>query len=93
MEFNNDNTYFSVEKHSGNILKNSDHFHNLYEFYYLTEGNATYLINDKIYNMVKGDIVVIPPNTLHKTTFLDDRKRKRIWDRGEIVHRKKRCMR
>lgn len=75
MEFYKENTFFSIEKHVGNNISDYEHFHGLFEFYYLKEGNATYLINDKIYNLVKGDIMIIPPNTLHKTVYSYNRER------------------
>ena len=78
MEFYKASTFFSIEQHTGNILSNDEHFHDLFEFYYLKEGTATYFVNDKIYNLIKGDIVVIPPNTLHKTIFSKENHRKRI---------------
>ena len=71
-------TLFLIEKHIGNITPNNEHFHDLFEFYYLKKGTATYLINDKIYNLTKGDIVVIPPNTLHKTISSNGSERERI---------------
>ena len=78
MEFYKENTFFSIEQHTGNNLSNDEHFHDMFEFYYLKEGKATYFVNGKIYNLVKGDIVVIPPNTLHKTIFSKETRRKRI---------------
>ncbi len=71
-------TLFSIERHTGNTISVDEHFHSLYEFYYLKNGTATYLTNDKIYNLAKGDIVVIPPNTLHKTVSSGKRERDRI---------------
>lgn len=78
MEFYKEKTLFLIEKHIGNITPNNEHFHDLFEFYYLKKGTATYLINDKIYNLTKGDIVVIPPNTLHKTISSSEGERERI---------------
>ena len=69
---------FFIERQIGYTSATGEHFHNLYEFYYLKNGTATYLINDKIYHLVKGDIVVIPPNTLHKTVSSSDAERERI---------------
>lgn len=78
MKFYNENTDFWVERHVGNIVSNDEHFHDRYEFYYLEEGKAEYLINDKIYTLHKGDVVAIPPNTLHKTVYSEKGERKRI---------------
>ena len=67
MNYYKNDASFAIEKHVGNVLAGDEHFHGLYEFYYLKCGTAIYLINDKIYHLAKGDVVVIPPNTLHKT--------------------------
>lgn len=52
-----------------NELFNMDisHYHATYEIYYLLEGERIYFIKDQSYPIQKGDIVLIPPNTLHKT--------------------------
>lgn len=78
MEYYNKSTFFSIEHHTGNAPTSEEHLHDLYEFYYLKNGTASYLVNDKIYNLIKGDIVIIPPNTLHKTVFSKAQKRERI---------------
>ena len=57
----------------------NEQFHdNKYEIYYLVKGNVGYFINEKSYNVEEGDIVIIPPNTLHKTVPKNDQIRKRI---------------
>ena len=43
------------------------HYHNCYELYYLEEGEIVYYIDDGIYPARKGDFVLIPPGSLHKT--------------------------
>lgn len=78
MDFYKENTLFSIEQHTGNIASIDEHFHDLFELYYLKKGTATYLVNDKICNLSKGNIVVIPPNTLHKTIYSSDTERERI---------------
>ncbi len=53
------------------------HYHSLYEIYYLEEGNCTYIIDDKVYNVRAGDIVIIPDGVIHHTKY-DDIKHSRI---------------
>lgn len=43
------------------------HYHFAYELFFLEEGTRTYIINDKIYNISAGDVILIKPNILHKT--------------------------
>ncbi len=66
-----DDVKFAVDEHIGHGCMTSQHFHKVYEIYYLTSGEVQYFIEDTIYTLKEGDIVIIPPNTLHKT--LNDR--------------------
>ncbi len=43
------------------------HIHNYYEFYYLLEGERKYFIDSAIYNLEAGDLVIVPPETLHRS--------------------------
>ncbi len=53
------------------------HYHSLYEIYFLEEGNCTYIIDNKVYNVRPGDIVIIPDGIIHHTKY-DDIKHSRI---------------
>jgi len=54
------------------------HFHKVYEIYYLLENELMYFIDSKSYHIKPGTIVVIPPNSIHETRCLNDKKRKRM---------------
>lgn len=47
------------------------HFHKYYEIYFLLDGNREYFIDDKLYKISKGDVILIAPNVLHKTISVD----------------------
>jgi quercetin dioxygenase-like cupin family protein len=47
------------------------HYHGLYEIYFMLEGNCTYIIDDKVYNVQAGDIVIIPDGIIHHTKYDD----------------------
>ncbi len=49
------------------------HYHSLYEIYFLEEGNCTYIIDDRFYNVQAGDIVIIPDGVIHHTKYDDIR--------------------
>ncbi len=49
--------------------KTYKHYHSLYEIYYLEQGVCNYLIEGKLFEMVKGDIVFIPKRIIHKTSY------------------------
>lgn len=48
-----------------NVIKPHSHAH--YEIYYLTAGARRYFINNKIYTVTAGDVVIIEPNVIHYT--------------------------
>ena len=67
--------FFEGERLKIEILKglgmpmNNHHYHNFYEIYYMVDGRGTYFINDKLYDMTPGDIIIVPPNTIHSTDY------------------------
>ncbi len=54
------------------------HYHNVYEIYYLLEGRRNYFIKNRAYPVVKGDIVLINIQDIHKTTASDHSSHERI---------------
>lgn len=47
----------------------SRHFHDTYELYYLLEGEGFYFIDRETYQVRAGDVVLIKPNQIHKTSM------------------------
>lgn len=47
------------------------HYHGLFEIYFMLEGNCTYIIDNKVYNVRSGDIVIIPDGIIHHTKYDD----------------------
>ena len=47
----------------------AEHSHEECELYLLTAGVCTYLIDDEMYTITKGDLVVVPEHTLHRTIY------------------------
>ena len=45
------------------------HVHDAFEIYYMKEGSCTYYIEDHTYKVRPGDIILIPGNTSHRTTY------------------------
>lgn len=43
------------------------HYHDVYEIYYLLDGRRNYFIQNRTYPVVKGDIVLINVQDIHKT--------------------------
>ncbi len=46
----------------------TSHFHPTYEVYYLISGKRRYFIKDKVYEIRPGDLVLIPPQVVHKVS-------------------------
>ncbi|SET27999.1 AraC family transcriptional regulator [[Clostridium] polysaccharolyticum] len=42
-----------------------EHIHNYYEFYFFLEGDVSIMIENKLYPINVGDILLIPPNVKH----------------------------
>ena len=43
------------------------HYHDFYEVYYLYSGTRRYVVDNTIYDMKAGDIIIIDKNELHIT--------------------------
>lgn len=51
------------------IIHGNKHYHNLFELYYLESGRCSYFIEDKIYEMIPNDIVLIPAGIIHNAVY------------------------
>lgn len=56
----------------------SRHFHDTYELYYLLEGERYYFIDRETYLVEAGDVVLIKPNQIHKTSMAKNSYHNRI---------------
>ncbi len=65
-------------KYGVHPVQNTQHAHDWLEVYLLLQGKCTYLINNKIYNVESGDLIIIPEHTIHLAQYSDDNKRERI---------------
>ncbi len=66
-----DDTRFrlNVTTHHGDVM-HSHHYHDFYEIYYMMSGNCNYFIDDKVYEVFPGDVVLIPSGVIHRTNYL-----------------------
>jgi AraC-like DNA-binding protein len=58
-------------------MKNT-HFHDNYEIYYMLNGKKLYFINDKLYKAEKGDLVIVNPYDVHRTSSIEKSEAERI---------------
>ncbi|MBQ9099432.1 MAG: helix-turn-helix transcriptional regulator [Clostridia bacterium] len=54
------------------------HFHNMLELYFMERGSCHYFIDDKLYRVAEGDLVLIPEGILHKTRYEGGERRRRL---------------
>lgn len=54
------------------------HFHDTYEFYYLLEGERYYFIDKETYLVKSGDVVLVKPDQIHKTSMAGSSYHNRI---------------
>ena len=54
------------------------HFHLCYEIYYLLSGEVEYFIGDHVFRVRPGNVVIIPPGTIHKANKYGHADRKRM---------------
>ncbi|MDU5110695.1 MAG: AraC family transcriptional regulator [Clostridium sp.] len=59
--------FIDHSKRIGPYHMGSKHYHSQYEIYYLLLGDRNYFIHDQVYNIKKGDLVLINSNILHST--------------------------
>lgn len=66
----NQKFYFHRDTVTDSCTSMSDnHYHNLFEIYYITSGNCVYFIDNKAYDLIPGDIILIPERVIHNTEY------------------------
>lgn len=66
------------EKRASAYNMPATHYHDHYEIYFLTRGKVRYFIEDEVYDVEQGDIVLIPPRVIHKTATRENRGAERL---------------
>ena len=61
--------YYQKVTKSAQKVQCTRHYHNTLEIYYLKEGACHYFIDNRIYEVKVGDIVIIPEGVIHKTNY------------------------
>jgi YesN/AraC family two-component response regulator len=67
-----------VKKSIGPYDMDQCHLHTFFEIYYLLSGERYYFIKDRTFLVKQGDLVLIAPRTLHKTTAIGLQSHERI---------------
>ena len=70
--------FFEHVKRKNPMNMRMSHCHNHYEIYYLVNGERKYFIENRIVDVKRGDIILIPKEVLHKTTSISSNDHERI---------------
>ena len=54
------------------MSKQKNHTHDYYEFYFFLEGNVSIQVEQQVYPVSFGDMIVIPPGVSHRPIIRDD---------------------
>lgn len=57
------------KKRRGNFQMSSDHYHRHYEMFYLVSGRCRMFVNHTIYHLEAGDIILLPPMAIHRSSY------------------------
>ncbi|MBQ3134787.1 MAG: helix-turn-helix domain-containing protein [Oscillospiraceae bacterium] len=61
--------YYDRAQRSSTTSMTNGHYHNMYEIYFLAAGRCRYFIENKLFEVEAGDLVLIPHGTIHKTIY------------------------
>ena len=56
----------------------SSHTHSQYELLYFMRGDAHHVVEDRVYKLSRGDLVIVQPGTYHDIRFDGDREYERV---------------
>jgi YesN/AraC family two-component response regulator len=75
---NSSGTFLCTHKMALSHNMTRSHFHSTYEIYYLMSGKREFFIKDRTIVIQEGDVMIIPPNILHRTTNADHPQYERL---------------
>ncbi len=64
---NHDYYFDKKENIMGSVA--TQHYHNAFELYYMKSGKCSYFIHDRSYDVVSGDVILIPTGIIHRTNY------------------------
>ncbi|MBQ7359580.1 MAG: helix-turn-helix transcriptional regulator [Lachnospiraceae bacterium] len=67
-----DTIIFTRGKRGFNSKLQPDHYHPFYELIHVNSGSLRFLLKDTLYNLDKGDILLIAPRELHHSQYYAD---------------------
>ena len=73
-----ENVAVTKERRASAYNMPSSHYHDHYEIYYLTKGSVRYFIDERVYDLNEGDVILIPPHVIHRTATLMNKGAERL---------------
>jgi AraC-like DNA-binding protein/quercetin dioxygenase-like cupin family protein len=68
IEKDNKKFYFDKQENiKGSVA--TEHYHASFELYYMKEGKCNYFIDDCLYTVSAGDVILIPEGIIHRTNY------------------------
>lgn len=69
---------FLIDRGVRNMSMTDAHYHPYYEFFYVTRGNCRMFVEHSLFSVSSGELVILPPSTLHRTQYDTDSPVERI---------------
>lgn len=66
-------------RHPLHYSMHSAHSHTYYELFYLIEGDCTITLDDKLFMLSAGNLMFIPANAVHRTSYIGETTPERIY--------------
>lgn len=63
------NEYIECSFHAGKVESVTKHYHGWLELYYLQSGSGSCLIENTLFSLKSGDIMIIPPGLIHQNSY------------------------
>ncbi len=63
----------------GDIISIDFHLHDAYEIYYLISGDVNYFVENKIYELKQGDVIITNKYEIHKPSFKSNKTYERVF--------------
>lgn len=64
--------FFYEEDVSSKVLRSEQHYHSVFEMYFMVSGECKYFIDNKCYEVTKNDLVIIPDGITHNVVYISE---------------------
>jgi len=64
--------FFYEEDIHSKVSRSEQHYHNVFEIYFMVNGECKYFIDNKCYEVRKNDLVIIPDGITHNVVYISE---------------------